>query len=77
MSAQTIQPEKNLGNGLYEVQSESVANKTYVVDLRDKGYTCKGFQYRGSCKHLRALQEREDEASVKELREQLNDLCMI
>jgi uncharacterized Zn finger protein len=40
-------------NDITEVKSERTG-EIYTVDSIDASCTCKGFRYRGYCKHLRA-----------------------
>ena len=40
---------------LYDVESQSNPEQTYVVDRAAGTCTCKGFQYRSQCKHLEAV----------------------
>lgn len=49
------EPQKGIieiGNGLYHVLS-SKGDKWYEVNVIDGNCECKGFGYRGECRHLR------------------------
>jgi hypothetical protein len=50
---------KILGIGLYEIQSFSNPNRSYVVDRVERSCTCECFKARGWCKHLAYVFENE------------------
>jgi len=52
-------------SNLFTVKSETRKDVTYVVDLTDRSCTCPGFKYRGSCKHLRAVTEKEEASDLR------------
>jgi len=78
--AKRILKAKDLGDDLYEVESESVPGKMYTVDLLEKTCTCPHFKYRGAfCKHLQAAQALERgvedrQANQWEVREPIRSL---
>jgi hypothetical protein len=50
---------------LFDVQSESDPDRTYVVNLAGDGSCgCKGFQYRGACKHLEAVRNQPEPTAL-------------
>jgi hypothetical protein len=59
---------KDLGDGLLEVASDTRVGQTYTVDTRYESCTCKGFQYRGNCKHLQRAVHEIAEAQREQLR---------
>jgi hypothetical protein len=50
---------KILGVGLYEVQSFTNPNKSYVVDRLERSCTCECFRRAGWCKHLKYVMDHE------------------
>lgn len=47
---------RDLGNKLYQIESDSEPGTYYTIDLVERICECKGFQYRGSCKHLQRIE---------------------
>ena len=41
-----------LGEKLYQVQSETHPDKSYVVDMLGRNCNCMAYRYGGACKHL-------------------------
>lgn len=68
------QTVKRIGDGLYQVASETVEGRSYTVDLKAGTCQCCHYHYRlrgkvaGDCKHVAAARARAAEVAAKKAR---------
>jgi hypothetical protein len=60
MGGVVTQKIESLGGGQYLVPSDSEPGHFHKVNVNEPSCKCKGFQYRGGCKHLRRVAEEFD-----------------